>query len=187
MPQVPLYLCLPDLRLGSWCHGRPGANAARMRLSAGGSSCRISLPIYCIWRVCAPCERIRCAATASCRASGRASRANWVVDRATSWPPSAFRQRLIAQQLDRRLLERTVELAATNGAFGPRQLRAALDSSPLWGVGRVEDTYNLLGHALRKALRVIARQQGRGLRAVAEEAGASLVAGPSLKAALDLD
>ena len=66
-------------------------------------------------------------------------------------------------------------------------MRAALDSSPLWGAGRVEDTYNLLGHALRKAVGVIARQQGRGLRAVAEEAGASLVAGPSLKAALDLD
>ena len=99
----------------------------------------------------------------------------------------AFRQRLIAQQLDRRLLERTVEIAAASGAFGPRQLRAALDSSPLWGAGRVEDTYNLLGHALRKAVGVIARQQGRGLRAVAEEAGASLVAGPSLKAALDLD
>jgi Transposase domain (DUF772) len=99
----------------------------------------------------------------------------------------AFRQRLIAQHMDRRLLERTVELAATSGAFGSRQLRAALDSSPLWGAGRVEDTYNLLGHALRKALGVIARQQGRGLRAVAEEAGASLIAGSSLKAALDLD
>ena len=99
----------------------------------------------------------------------------------------AFRQRLIAQQMDRRLLERTVELAATSGAFGSRQLRAALDSSPLWGAGRVEDTYNLLGHALRKAVGVIARQQGRGLRVVAEEAGACLVAGPSLKAALDLD
>jgi hypothetical protein len=98
-----------------------------------------------------------------------------------------FRQRLIAQQLDRRLLERTVEIAATSGAFGSRQLRAALDSSPLWGAGRVEDTYNLLGHALRKALGVIARQQGRGLRVVAEEADASLVAGPSIKAALDLD
>src|ERR671922_2026418 len=98
-----------------------------------------------------------------------------------------FRQRLIAQQLDRRLLERTVEIAGRAGGFGPRQLRAALDSSPLWGAGRVEDTYNLLGHALRKALSVIARQQGRGLRAVAEEAGAVLVAGPSLKAALDLD
>src|SRR4029453_19030924 len=91
----------------------------------------------------------------------------------------AFRQRLIAQQLDRRLLERKVEIAASGG-FGPRQLRAALDSSPLWGAGRVEDTYNLLGHALRKALGVIAHQQGRGLRAIAEEAGASLVAGSSL-------
>src|SRR5215475_6552167 len=71
----------------------------------------------------------------------------------------AFRQRLIAHQMNRRLLERTVEVTATSGAFGPRQLRAALDSSPLWGAGRVEDTSNLLGHALRTALRVIARQQ----------------------------
>src|SRR5215470_12905292 len=99
----------------------------------------------------------------------------------------AFRQRLIAQEMDRRLVERTLEIAAASGSFGPRQLRAALDSSPLWGAGRVEDTYNLLGHALRKAVGVIARQQGRGLHAVAEEAGAALVAGPSLKAALDLD
>jgi DDE family transposase/transposase-like protein DUF772 len=98
-----------------------------------------------------------------------------------------FRQRLIAQQLDRRLLERTVEIAAASGAFGPRQLRAALESSPLWGAGRVEETSNLWGHALRKAVGVSARQQGRELRAVAEAAGAALVAGPSLKAALDLD
>ena len=85
--------------------------------------------------------------------------------------PGLLPARLIAQQLDRRLLERTVELAATSGAFGSSQLRAALDSSPLWGAGRVEDTYNLLGHALRKAVSVIARQQGRGLCAVAQEAG----------------
>src|SRR6266540_3571852 len=58
-----------------------------------------------------------------------------------------FRKLLIARQLDRRLLERTVELAAATKAFGSRALRAALDSSPLWGAGRVEDTYNLLGHA----------------------------------------
>src|SRR5262249_46279682 len=64
-------------------------------------------------------------------------------------PLVALRQRVIAQQLDRRLLERPVESAAARGAFGPRQLRAALDSSPLWGAGRVEDTSNLLGHALR--------------------------------------
>src|SRR5438270_9418149 len=99
----------------------------------------------------------------------------------------AFRKRLIDAQMDRRLIERTIEVAAAPAAFGARTLRAALDSSPLWGASRVEDTYNLLGHALRKALGVIARQQGRGLAEVANEAGASLLSGSSLKAALDLD
>jgi transposase len=99
----------------------------------------------------------------------------------------AFRQRLIEHGLDRRLVERTVALAAARGGVGSRALRAALDSSPLWGAGRVEDTYNLLGHALRKALGVLARQQGRGLADVATEAGAPILGGSSLKAALDLD
>ena len=44
-----------------------------------------------------------------------------------------FRQRLIGASLDRRLVERTVALAAGTGGFGARALRAALDSSPLWG------------------------------------------------------
>jgi len=51
----------------------------------------------------------------------------------------------------------------------------------------VEDTYNLLGHALRKALGVIARSSGRELASVAAETKAEWVAGSSLKAALDLD
>lgn len=98
-----------------------------------------------------------------------------------------FRTALIIQGLDRRLIERTVELAHKTKGFGSRQLRAALDSSPLWGASRVEDTYNLLGHALRKALSVIACQQGRGLEEVASVMGASVIAGSSLKAALDLN
>jgi hypothetical protein len=99
----------------------------------------------------------------------------------------AFRQRLIEAHLDRRLIERTIEVATQSQAFGPRALRAALDSSPLWGAGRVEDTYNLVGHALKKVMRVVADQQGRELVEVAKEAGAELVCGSSLKAALDRD
>jgi transposase len=102
-----------------------------------------------------------------------------------------FRKRLIEKNLDRRLVERTVELAARTGGFGARALRAALDSSPLWGAGRVEDTFNLMGHALRKALGVIAVLQGRGqaagTSAVAEQAGVPQLAASSLKAALDAD
>ncbi len=98
-----------------------------------------------------------------------------------------LRKALIEHDLDARLVDRTVEVAEEKGGFGSRKLWVALDSSPLWGAGRVEDTYNLLGHALRKALGVIAREPWRGLAEVATESGAELVAGTSLKAALDLD
>ena len=102
-----------------------------------------------------------------------------------------FRKRLIEADLDRRLVERTVALAARTGGFGARALRAALDSSPLWGAGRVEDTINLMGHALRKALGVIAVLQGWGQAAgtaiVAARAGVGQLAASSLKAALDRD
>ncbi len=74
-----------------------------------------------------------------------------------------FRQALIVHKLDRRLIERTLELAQESKKFGSRQLRAALDSSPLWGAAKVEDSYNLLGHALKKALSVIARRTVAGV------------------------
>jgi hypothetical protein len=102
-----------------------------------------------------------------------------------------FRTRLVAADLDRRLIERTVELAERSKGFGARALRAALDSSPLWGAGRVEDTINLMGHALRKALGVIAAGQGwgqaEGIPIVAGQAGVPALAASSLKTALDLD
>lgn len=99
----------------------------------------------------------------------------------------AFRKRFIEAHMDRRLIERTIEIASQSQAFGPRALRAALDSSPLWGAGRVEDTYNLVGHVLKKVMRVVADQQERDLVEVAMEAGAELICGSSLKAALDRD
>ncbi|MEG4990265.1 IS1182 family transposase [Microcoleus sp. BR0-C5] len=98
-----------------------------------------------------------------------------------------FRAALIACEGDRMLIERTIEMAQMRQGYSSRTLRAALDSSPLWGAARVEDTYNLLGHALRKALEVIARDQKQNLSTIASQAGADLLSGSSLKAALDLD
>jgi hypothetical protein len=103
-----------------------------------------------------------------------------------------FRARLIEHGLDRRLVERMVTLyGQLTGRVAGGKLRAALDSSPLWGAGRVEDTINLLGHALRKVVGVLARQQGWGLAegtaVLAERAGVPMLAASSLKAALDCD
>src|SRR6266851_5377783 len=73
----------------------------------------------------------------------------------------AFRERLIAADLDRRLLERTIELARQTKEFDwkklPKDLRLAIDSRPFEGAGRVEDTFNLLGHAARKLVTCAAR------------------------------
>ena len=65
-----------------------------------------------------------------------------------------FRDRLIAHDMDTCLLAQTRELAKRTHEFDwkklPKKLRLAVDSRPLEGGGRVEDTYNLLGHAGRK-------------------------------------
>ena len=98
-----------------------------------------------------------------------------------------FRLRLIAYNLDKTLLERTVTLAEQTGGFGARQLRAALDSTPLFGAGRVEDTLNLLGHALRKAVGVAAQELGTSTETIVGDAELVLVGPSSLKAALDRD
>lgn len=98
-----------------------------------------------------------------------------------------FRARLIAHDLDRRLLERTVELAKQTRGFGSTALRAAFDSSPLFGAGRVEDTFNLLGHAVRDVLTTVAKREGTSRDALAIEAGIPLLTGASIKAALDID
>ena len=103
----------------------------------------------------------------------------------------AFRERLIAHDMDRRLLERTVELARATKEFDwkklPKVLRVAIDSSPLEGAGRVEDTLNLLAHAARKVLECAADLLRWTPERVCREARAPLLIAPSIKAALDRD
>jgi hypothetical protein len=98
-----------------------------------------------------------------------------------------FRRRLVAHDMDRRLLERTVELARETGDFGEKALKVALDSSPLWGAGRVEDTFNLIGHALEVVVDCAAAVLKTEAATVRREAKLQLLGGPSLKSALDID
>ena len=98
-----------------------------------------------------------------------------------------FRMRLIQHNLDKTWLERTVALAEQTGGFGARQLRAVLDSTPLFGAGRVEATFNLLGHALRTVVELAAAALDTSVDALVADAGLLLVGHSSLKAALDLD
>jgi hypothetical protein len=99
----------------------------------------------------------------------------------------AFRERLIAHDLDKALLDRTVDLAKARGGFGWQHLRAALDSSPLLGAGRIEDTWNLIGRALATVVTCAAQTLHMPRAQVVRAAGLTLLDAPSLKAALDID
>lgn len=102
-----------------------------------------------------------------------------------------FRHRLIRHDLDRRLLERTAEFAKQQGGFDPKKLpkslRVAIDSKPLQGAGRVEDTLNLLGHAARQVVECAATLLGQDVEQLAKKAGIPLVIASSTKRALDTD
>ncbi|MHC4435259.1 MAG: IS1182 family transposase [Planctomycetota bacterium] len=102
-----------------------------------------------------------------------------------------FRERLIRTGMDRRLLERTRELAKETKEFDwkklPKRLSVAVDSRPLLGAGRVEDTINLLGHAARKIVDCAAALTGREYKDVCRLAGIPLLRHGSIKAALDVN
>lgn len=98
-----------------------------------------------------------------------------------------FRARLVAHDLDRRLVDRTVELARETGLFGARNLRGVLDSSPLRGVGRVEDTWNLIGRAMRNLVNAVAKSNGTDPAVLIDELVLTTMGDSSLKANLDID
>lgn len=98
-----------------------------------------------------------------------------------------FRVRAISNDLDKRLVDRTVELAKATGGFGWKQLRVALDSSPLHGAGRVEDTWNLIGRAMSKVVHAVALALDIDEESVIANAKLSVLTGDSIKAALDVD
>lgn len=102
-----------------------------------------------------------------------------------------FRARLIRTDMDRRLLERTVEFARVHGGFDPtklpKDLRVAMDSMPLEGAGRVEDTLNLLGHAARKLVECAAELAGKPFRQICVSAGIPVLLAPSIKKGLDCE
>jgi len=102
-----------------------------------------------------------------------------------------FRERLIEHGLDVRLLERTVEVARQSKIFDwrklPKSIRVAMDSRPLVGAGRVEDTFNLLGHAARKIAECAAELTGMSFEAVCRASHATSLLASSVKAGLDVD
>jgi hypothetical protein len=104
-----------------------------------------------------------------------------------------FRERMIEHAMDRVLLERTVALVREGvvtrgeGQQLSKAVRVAIDSRPLAGAGRVEDTLNLLGHAARNIVKLVSKLTDRAPEEICRKAGIPLLLAPSIKAGLDID
>lgn len=104
-----------------------------------------------------------------------------------------FRERMVAHDMDRLLLERTAALVRAGAmtkvdqAGVSKALRVALDSRPLVGAGRVEDTINLLGHAARCIVRMVEKLTGLSPEELCKKAKCPLLLSSSIKAGLDID
>ena len=105
----------------------------------------------------------------------------------------SFRERLIAHGMDRVLLEKSVALVRTKaiseaeGKALSKAVRVAVDSRPLVGAGRVEDTINLLGHAARTIVQIVSKITKRSEQEICRSARIPLLLAPSIKAGLDID
>ena len=105
----------------------------------------------------------------------------------------SFRGRMVAHEMDRVLLERTAALVRSGamtkeeGRVVSKALRVALDSRPLSGAGKVEDTINLLGHAARVIVRLVSKLTNLSPEEICRAANAPLLLASSIKAGLDID
>lgn len=100
-----------------------------------------------------------------------------------------FRARLQLHDKLEAAFERFLERAVEVGLLDPEEVQV-VDSTAVWGRGAVEDTYNLIGSAVRKLLGVTAGSRGVSAETVAAEVGLELVAPSeegSLKGRAELD
>ena len=98
-----------------------------------------------------------------------------------------FRAQLLVNDRLNLFLKRSLQQARERGLLKGHQLKQAVDTKPIFGRGAVEDTYNLLGHAMSKLLRAMALECGRTPAQLIAEHGLPKLAAPSVKGAMDID
>jgi hypothetical protein len=69
-----------------------------------------------------------------------------------------FRNKLILHKQQKRFFELSLKHARAQGYFKARNIKVALDTTPIFGRGAVEDTFNMLAEALRLLLYALAAE-----------------------------
>ena len=84
-------------------------------------------------------------------------------------------------------LKRSLQEARDRKLLKGQVLAQAVDTRPIFGRGAVEDTYNLIGHAMHTLVRALCAKSGASPAAFATKHGMQRLDAPSLKGAIDID
>ena len=98
-----------------------------------------------------------------------------------------FRAQLMVNGKLNDFLVASLKHARQQGLLKGQQLKQAVDTKPIFGRGAVEDTYNLLGHAMTMLLRAMGASSGRKPSELISEYDLPKLAAPSVKGAMDID
>jgi transposase len=98
-----------------------------------------------------------------------------------------FRAQLMVNDRLNAFLVTSLKHAREKGLLKGQHLKQAVDTKPIFGRGAVEDTFNLIGHAMSSLLRAMAGQSGRTTAQLIAEYDVPKLAAPSVKGAVDID
>lgn len=98
-----------------------------------------------------------------------------------------FRAQLLVNDRLNAFLVTSLKHARDKGLLKGQHLKQAVDTKPIFGRGAVEDTFNLIGHAMSNLLRAMAAQSGRTTAQLIAEYDLPKLAAPSVKGAVDID
>jgi hypothetical protein len=98
-----------------------------------------------------------------------------------------FRAQLVIHEEAQTIFRRSLEYAKGLGYLRGRRMRAALDSTHIFGRGTVEDTYNLLAEGIRLLSREMAKCCGERWEQWLAEHELARYAAPSIKGAAEVE
>ena len=92
-----------------------------------------------------------------------------------------FRNQLIIHKEAKLIFHKGIGYLRSKGFAKAHKMTVALDTTPIFGKGAVQDTFNMLSEGLRQVLRVVALLQGRTLEELATAEDFSRYVAPSFK------
>jgi len=98
-----------------------------------------------------------------------------------------FRNQLIIHEEAKMLFKKGLEYLSKQGFIKRHKITVALDTTPIFGRGAVEDTFNLLSEGLRQIMRVLSLLAAQGVEQFAQVHDFTRYSSPSFKGTWTID